>query len=80
MRDDKDRGLYEKFRVRRTDGRSNKGQKHHGCEYFVLDLNHDKMAVFALREYARQAHLNGYDKLGDDLDKKVFQLSNRMTP
>ena len=42
---DRDRGLYEKFTVRRTDGSDAVGFKHRGCEYFVLDLTHDKYAV-----------------------------------
>lgn len=38
MISDKDRGLYVKFHVERTDGRSAQGEKHHGCQYFVLDV------------------------------------------
>lgn len=45
---DKNRGLYEKFTVTRNDGSSEPGGKHHGCEYFVLDLTHDKHAAAAL--------------------------------
>lgn len=48
----KTRGLYGKFFVDRTDGRSALGEKHYGCEYFVLDLTHDKHAMAALRAYA----------------------------
>lgn len=50
---DKDRGLYEKFRVERTDGRSAPGEKHADCEYFVLDLTHDPHALPALEAYAK---------------------------
>lgn len=50
--DDKARGLHEKFTVTRNDGSSEPGGKHHGCEYFVLDLTHDKHAEAALRAYA----------------------------
>lgn len=47
------RGLYEKFKtIERTDGRSAPGEKHHGCAYFVLDLNHDEHARDAIRAYA----------------------------
>ena len=49
---DRTRGLYSKFEVCRTDGSSEPGGKHHGCEYFVLDLTHDKHAAAALRAYA----------------------------
>lgn len=51
--DDKNRGLYEKFRVERTDGRSAPGEKHDGCRYLVLDLDHDPFARVAALEYAR---------------------------
>lgn len=48
----KDGGIYEKYRVRRTDGRDRKGQRHYGCDYFVLDLTHDPHAHRAARAYA----------------------------
>ncbi len=46
------RGLHQKFEVRRTDGTDAPGGKHEGCEYFVLDLTHDPFAAFAIRAYA----------------------------
>ena len=46
------RGVYEKFRVERTDGKSEPGQKHAKCRYFVLDIDHDKHAAAALKAYA----------------------------
>jgi hypothetical protein len=49
---DRTRGLYGKFFVERTDGKSAPGERHDGCEYYVLDLHHDKYAVAALRAYA----------------------------
>lgn len=39
-----DRGLHGKFIVMRSDGRDAPGDKHDGCEYFVLDLTHDEAA------------------------------------
>lgn len=45
-------GLYQKYRVERTDGGSRPGGKHEGCAYFVLDLSHDPHAVAAARAYA----------------------------
>ncbi|WP_198341564.1 hypothetical protein [Burkholderia ubonensis] len=48
-----EQGLYRKFDVRRVDGSDQPGGKHHDCEYFVLDLNHDGYARAALRAYAR---------------------------
>lgn len=45
-------GLFRKFDVRRTDGSDKPGGKHYGCEYFVLDVAHDKHAKAALAAYA----------------------------
>lgn len=45
-------GVYRKFWVRRTDGSDLPGGKHEGCEYFVLDIDHDKFAPAALEAYA----------------------------
>lgn len=36
---DKAKGLYNKFRVERTDGSSQEGGKHFNCGYFVLDMD-----------------------------------------
>ena len=49
---DTGQGLFQKFEVRRTDGSSEPGGKHEGCEYFVLDTDHDTHAAAALRAYA----------------------------
>ena len=54
---DKNKGIYEKFTVYRNDGKSAVGAKHHGCEYFVLDLTHDKYAAAALKAYAEACKL-----------------------
>jgi hypothetical protein len=59
-------GLYHKFTVTRTDGTSAPGQKHDGCEYFVLDITHDPHAYAALRAYADSCQKE-YPKLADDL-------------
>jgi hypothetical protein len=45
-------GLFRKFNVSRTDGSSAPGGKHAGCEYFVLDVDHDPHAKAALAAYA----------------------------
>lgn len=66
---DKSRGLYNKFFVERTDGASAPGGKHHGCEYFVLDLRHDKYAGAALLAYA-DACAAEYPLLAADLRGK----------
>ncbi len=49
---DKTKGLFGKFRVERTDGSSSPGGKHAACEYFVLDISHDRYAIPALLAYA----------------------------
>ncbi len=67
---DKKRGLYNKFHVERTDGAHRAGKKHHGCEYFVLDLDHDPHARPALVAYAASARLD-YPVLANDLDDKL---------
>lgn len=46
------RGIYGKYTVTRNDGSDQPGGKHHGCHYFVLDLDHDEHAGDALLMYA----------------------------
>lgn len=70
---DTTKGLYGKFIVRRTDGRDMPGEKHEGCEYFVLDLNHDKHAYMALRAYATSCR-DEYPLLSDDLREKSVAM------
>ncbi|WLE60268.1 hypothetical protein GIY62_06295 [Burkholderia plantarii] len=48
-------GLYRKYEVKRADGSDAPGGKHHGCEFFVLDLTHDAHAPAAMIAYARSA-------------------------
>jgi len=62
-------GLYEKFKVERTDGSSAPGKKHDGCRYFVLDITHDPLAAPALIAYAKAAREAGYGPLADDLER-----------
>ena len=63
---DKARGVYEKFTVTRNDGKSEKGEKHEGCEYFVLDMNHDPHALAAIQAYAESCSAD-YPELARDL-------------
>lgn len=80
-------GLYHKFAVARVDGRSARGEKHFGCEYFVLDLNHDRFASAAIVAYARKCS-DEYPELADDLLRRAEKMSewmaqdalDRMTP
>lgn len=48
----KDGPIYGKFNVTRTDGKHKPGEKHDGCNYFVLDITHDPFALPALWAYA----------------------------
>ena len=65
-----ERGLYNKYTVKRTDGTDEPGGKHHGCEYFVLDLTHDPFALFAIDAYAKACEQE-YPYLAIDLRKKA---------
>ncbi len=64
--DKRKRGIYRKFKVERTDGKSAPGEKHHGCRYFVIDIDHDEHADAALLAYADACEAE-YPKLADDL-------------
>lgn len=68
--EDKEKGLYKKYRVTRTDGSSKKGGRHHNCIYFVIDTIHDKYAIPALSAYAK-ACSNEYPSLSADLKKLI---------
>lgn len=59
-------GLFRKFNVQRTDGSDRPGGKHHGCEYFVLDVDHDPHAKSALQAYAA-ACAQSHTQLSEDL-------------
>lgn len=62
MADWKNEGLNpNKYLVLRQDGRDTPDEKHHGCEYFVLDLNHDPYARKALAAYAEAVHSTNYE-------------------
>lgn len=60
-------GLFRKFEVRRVDGSDKPGGKHHGCRYFVLDLDHDQHADAAMAAYA-QACKNTHPALSAELE------------
>lgn len=65
-------GLYQKFNVTRTDGRDAPGEKHHGAEYFVLDVTDDPYALPALVAYANACR-SEYPVLAADIDRKVAE-------
>ncbi len=69
--DDKDHGLYSKYKVIRADGSGEPGGKHENCSYFILDLDHDPFALPALEAYAGACAKDGYTKLSDDLLQEI---------
>lgn len=68
---DRNRGLYRKFKVIRTDGQSAIGEKHEHCRYFVLDLDHDQFAPDALKAYAEKCRKE-FPKLANDIDRLLL--------
>lgn len=76
---DKKAGLYNKFTVTRNDGKSAEGEKHHDCEYFVLDVTHDPFAIPALQAYANACRAE-YPLLAEDLDGKYPTPPQADTP
>lgn len=70
---DTERGLYQKYFVSRTDGKSDPGEKHDGCEYFVLDLTHDPFAAAAIRAYAEKCQFT-HTKLAHELRMKAMEM------
>ena len=61
-----EQGVFHKFDVRRVDGSDQPGGKHHGCRYFVLDLDHDPHAAAAMAAYARDCKAT-HPALSDEL-------------
>lgn len=64
------RGLYRKYDVRRLDDHTG---KHAACEYYVLDLMHDKFAADALEAYCR-ACTQEFPSLAVDLYGKASKV------
>lgn len=62
--DDRDLGLYGKFKVERL---NDPAGKHAGCRFFVLDPQHDPIARATVADYADRAFGQGYYRLAADL-------------
>lgn len=75
--DDRERGVYQKFIVERTDGASKPGKKHADCFYFVIDTDHDKHGVAALRAYADSCAAE-YPALAEDLRQVAQDMATRL--
>jgi len=69
---DKERGIYNKYSVARTDGRDRPGQDRENSEYFVLDLKHDAYALAALKAYADGCE-SDYPLLAKDIREKWLE-------
>ena len=67
---DEARGLYHKYYVERLNDPTG---KHDGCEYFILDLNHDKHAYAALLAYILSCRKE-FPSLADDLSDKCTTM------
>lgn len=76
---DSTRGLYSKFVVTRTDGKSESGQKHHDCQYFVLDVDHDPHARKALTAYMKSCEAD-YPLLAADIRTLLYGCAFGGTP
>lgn len=49
-----EKGLFDKYYIRRTDEQDAPGCRHDNCELFVMDITHDIHAQDAMLFYARQ--------------------------
>lgn len=61
---EKEEGLTIRYEVTRL---GDEAGKHDECRYFVLDPKHDPIARIALRAYAQEAAVRGYQPLANDL-------------
>jgi hypothetical protein len=72
---DAKRGLItRKYKIERTDGSTGEGGKHEQCDYFVLDLVHDRFARPALLAYADACEAE-YPLLARDLRTRASQIA-----
>lgn len=73
MESDKKPAAFDKYKVARADAKDSPGCRHHGCEYFVLDITHDPFAVPALKAYA-EACENDEPELANNIRAKLAQM------
>ena len=77
---DKTKGLTpNKFKVTRLDNRHSKGEKHHDCVYYVLDLTHDEFAIPALIAYALACEAE-YPALAHDIEGLIYAHKRGSNP
>lgn len=77
MPTDKERGLYSKFIVERTDGRDQPGGDRENARYFVLDYVNDPVAREAVRTYCSFALALGFEKLYDELMDALDEVEKK---
>lgn len=68
---DKEAGLEERYTVYRNGDTTG---KHDACRYFVLDPQHDPIAMEALVVYAILAEAQGFENLSEDIRLWVSTL------
>jgi len=66
----REKGIFNKFNVTRTDGRDTPGEKHEGDQYFVLNITTDPYAIPALAAYA-DACQSEYTVLATDIQRMI---------
>lgn len=69
-----DLSYHDKYTVIRNDGTDRPGEKHDGCQYFVLDLTHDAAARDALKFYANRCADGGRMQLANSLDDVLAEI------
>ena len=72
------RGLFPKYEVKRRDGGSAPGARHHKCRYFVLDLDHDLHALPAIVAYAESCAAT-HPQLSADLMRLAEEILDGLT-
>lgn len=73
MARDESQGIYRKYQVTRL---NDPNGKHDICEFFVLDLRHDRHAVPALRTYAKSCSKK-FPQLAKDIRRTLYVLHER---
>lgn len=70
-------GLEQRYEVKKIHDPEG---KHDACRYFVLDPEHDRIAVDALRAYATRAGADGLFALRADLHEWLDRIEARPAP
>ena len=68
-------GLYDKYKVVRTDGTSRTGGKNENARHFVLSIDSDPHALPALRAYINSCTTE-YPALAEDLGRLVREVQD----